>query len=315
MKIEWRHVDWEPLSISLHPSASVTRADLSAIEAFAHAWLQTRADRSDCPCRLSYFAGEIVEDTNEIQLSVEWMCERCVDALLAALDKQFPGRIESAGIGTPEIEKIIPSSFFIAIPSQVVTFEDGREEAVSDFAISNRPVSVGQFDRFVQATGYVSTAIRDGKESTYKDNYLVEFAGDIHPAEVPASFISFLDAQAYCRWAGMSLPSEAEWLAAALLDDRTYSPVEKTKHFGKFAPRLDGLNDDSLSWTKDHIGELVIMRCGPFMLKVEGWECDVAINRVLMAESECVGVFYVCRPPRDGDIPRKNARRTDDSLE
>lgn len=65
------------------------------------------------------------------------------------------------------------------------------------YYIDRTPVTNAEFSAFVQASGY-------------KPNYWKPGADD-HPAV----FVTGHDAQAYARWAGKALPSEAEWEKAA----------------------------------------------------------------------------------------------------
>ncbi len=82
-----------------------------------------------------------------------------------------------------------------------------------EYWIGKTPVTVAQFAAFVRATGYSAdaNALRSGK-----DNH-------------PVNYVSWLDAQAFCKWASellkrtVRLPSEAEWEKAARgTDGRTY---------------------------------------------------------------------------------------------
>jgi formylglycine-generating enzyme required for sulfatase activity len=124
---------------------------------------------------------------------------------------------------------------------------------VDGFWIDEHPVTVGEFRRFVKATGYVTLAERTPEASAYPDadpDLLVPgslvFDPPDHPVDlrVPSNWWSYRpgaqwrhpegpgstlhgrerhpvthvapeDAEAYAAWVGKTLPSEAEWEFAA----------------------------------------------------------------------------------------------------
>ena len=100
------------------------------------------------------------------------------------------------------------------------------------FEIARTETTVGQFRRFVQATGILTRAEQRGGGQVYELGWTdrpgwtwARPFGRPAADDEPAVHISFGEAQAYCRWAGGRLPSDAEWVRAAYLEQRPAPPA------------------------------------------------------------------------------------------
>ena len=149
-----------------------------------------------------------------------------------------------------------------------------HDVTVDGFWIDKYTVTNEQFARFADATGYVTTAERPPRAEDYpgalpemlraasvvfqkprqrvdlRNHYnwwtYVPGAQWRHPegpessiqnrAQHPVVHLSFEDAEAYARWAGKELPTEAEWEFAARggLDKASYAWGEEMTPGGKF---------------------------------------------------------------------------------
>ncbi|MGD8759450.1 MAG: formylglycine-generating enzyme family protein [Anaerolineales bacterium] len=112
-----------------------------------------------------------------------------------------------------------------------VFIDEGPQHAVylDAYWFDQTEVTVGMFRAFVEATGYETSAERDGWGAPYKAGPKeeewphVEGADWLHPQgpmsnaqdDHPVVQVSWDDAAAYCAWAGGQLPSEAQWEKAA----------------------------------------------------------------------------------------------------
>lgn len=104
-------------------------------------------------------------------------------------------------------------------------------QPISHFEIDRTEVTIGEFRRFVEATGLKTQAERAGGGSTYEAGWEQRLGWVWHSPfgkngadQEPAAHVTYGEAEAFCRWSGKRLPRDAEWAEAAYTERRIQPP-------------------------------------------------------------------------------------------
>ena len=178
-------------------------------------------------------------------LSVIALIFICIKFLIVKVTQRTNPLMANLAVG--EIRNPKDGSILIEIPAG--SFIMGRDSGESDakpahtvylnkYYIGKYEVTVGQFRKFVKSTGYRTNAEMYPKNDKYVLGYLLpelrgtwkkplfsEYSNRPYNQSdnCPVVCVTYWDAKAYCDWAGLRLPTEAEWEKAARgTDERSY---------------------------------------------------------------------------------------------
>jgi len=171
-----------------------------------------------------------LSDTTAPEMRINEEIRGFVHGLLADADWPPP---PPEGVDVPEGMVWVPKGPFIMGGED--EYEGGGTRVICldhDSFIGRTPVTNAEYARFVEATGYVTVAEKEGGWSVVASDFVNGFDWR-HPEgpgtsiedrmDHPVVQVSWDDAAAYAEWAGGRLPAEEEWEKAARgIDGRIY---------------------------------------------------------------------------------------------
>lgn len=132
-----------------------------------------------------------------------------------------PGEPRLSSLGPPldedEAWVDVPGGIYaLGAPEGRFSYDNERPLHAVDipaFAIARRPVTNGTWMHFVEGGGYVRREWWSAEGWAWKEEYDITHhahvaAGD---PDAPACHVSWFEAEAFARWSGARLPTEAEW--------------------------------------------------------------------------------------------------------
>jgi hypothetical protein len=171
-------IDWESVDMTLHAERELSAGELGKLRQLLQTWPKEKAPHRDG--RDSYPVALWQDSSDRKVLRFYWekrFPEEWFEPLAAALEAEVPA-LFLLEIGCNFEPSFRDDFAFISVPRKVVELEDGSKVEVQPFEIAKYTVSIGQFERFTQETGF-KTIAEQRDDETFRDN---QFIGHI-PAD------------------------------------------------------------------------------------------------------------------------------------
>jgi len=263
-------------------------SSLTKLGDYVETWLQRRDKARICTCVLSKLDLQLNNRSKKLQVNCEWMCRKCVRALANDIENAFSAikRFE-IGVSPDSLNQSPPSHIhFYQVPAKRVLLETGLETTVEAFLISDY-ITVGQYDDFTKRSGYQTRAEKTPGEPTYFDNPIVSQFGKRLSQYLRAVYLCWGDVSAFCCFTRFRLPTETEWLAAAVPDftrrisrDQFFEIIEKQAQ--KIAQKQTPsglLFSDGYEFTSNCEQGRHVVRSGPIEALTVDWNQPEVVRR------------------------------------
>ncbi len=163
-----------------------------------------------------------------------------VQASCSNIEQHVAGEVEVSDKDGMRLHYVPAGEFVMGNDAGWAAQKPEHEVDLEAYWIDETEITNQMYGRCVQAGG---CAAPSDVSSYTRDQYYPQAAF----ADYPVVHVSWADADRYCRWAGRSLPSEAQWEKAARGTDRRLYP------WGNSAPGKELLNNFDVSFLEDTV--------------------------------------------------------------
>lgn len=296
---------WEPLEIRFVPQKKKKGWE-EEVFSWLLGWEKERmkiaGDMESSQLPLECYVAEVKPDGTVI-VHIEWLCEKAIDVFAKYIRKKG-SNVKQLVIGD-ELDDVLPTNRigleiqFIKIPEKIIYTETKTDIKVPSFEISKYSITVGQYRRFAEETGYKTTNEQAEYYLTYYANDLLIALSKKKRETASATCLSYNDAIEYCKWAKVRLPSDHEWLSAAVLDwkkEYKYSEISE-EMVQKYALKSAALHGSAHEWTSEYIArsDRAYVREGPGYLLEKGWKRRRERKKYPADHTDLLLGFRVCK--------------------